>query len=112
MEPTPQALRLADVLEIRGSSITIVHRKQEGTDNYGQPNYNETRYQTRAQVEENAHEDITQPGFIREGTLKMYVTPWTAITQDSLIEVNSVPYTVSCLIETQAYLFVEAELSV
>jgi len=108
--PPPEALRFRDFVQTRGEPITVVRLTETGEDPYGQPAYSETSHTEKAFVERSGREEITQPGTVKLGSLRLFVKRWAAIGEDGHeVEVDGVRYHITALTRTTAYIKVEAE---
>ena len=108
--PQAAALRFRNLVETRGREVSIVRLTETGADEYGQPVFSETVHTERAFVEERSGERNIPPGAVKEGSLKLFMAPWAAVKEEGHeVEVEGLRYHITGLIETRAYLHVEAE---
>lgn len=108
--PPAQALRLHELLEIRGRDVTIIQLTETGADAYEQPVYTESSYTEKAFLDIKGRERDLPPGSLKTGTIRMFMVPWAAIGEEGFeVEVDGVRYRVTGVTETEAYLEVEGE---
>ena len=106
--PHPAALRLRETLERRGEDVSVIHLTETGRDYYGQPFWREEKHPARAMVEDRMAEESSPSGTIQAGSVRLYMVPWAAVTPECIVEVRGVRHHVTGIVETSAYLLVEA----
>ncbi len=108
--PPAQALRLHELLEIRGRDITIIQLTEASTDAYGQPVHTESSYTEKAFLGIKGRERDLAPGAIKVGRIRLFMVPWAAIGEEGFeVKLDGVRYRVTGVTETEAYLEVEGE---
>jgi hypothetical protein len=77
MTPTEEALRFGDLVDRRGTGVTVVKLIEIGEDSYGQPIYSESPREEKAFVERDGSEKILQTGTVKAESLRMFMkAPW------------------------------------
>ena len=109
MTPTPEALRFGDLIERRGTGVTVIKLVETGEDSYGQPVYSESQRSEKAFVERDEGERILPPGTVKRGSMKLFLAAWAAIGEEGYeVEVNGIRYHVTALDRTRAYIEAKA----
>ena len=112
-QPTADARRFGDFVEIRGQTITLVKLTETEVDEFGQSVYTETSFTDKAFVERDGGEKDLPPGTMKVGLLRLFMKLWATIDEEEYeVEVDGVRYHVTSVEKTRAYLEVEAERKV
>ena len=109
MTPTEEALRFGDLVDMRGTGVTVVKLVETGEDSYGAPIYSESPREEKAFVERDEGERILPPGIVKTGLVRLFLKAWAAVGEEGYeAEIEGVRYHVTALDRTQAYIMAKA----
>ena len=107
---TAEALRFADLVDVRGEDVNIIQLTETGENEYGQPVYSEKSHMEKAFVEGQGREITLRPGMVKLGSIRLFMILWTSIQEDGYeVEVDGLRYHITSLVKTRACLQVQAE---
>ena len=102
IQPTPEAQNFNELLQLRGTPATIIHRTQTGTNPYGNPTYTETTHQTRCLRKTTIFERNHPAGNLPTIKDTLLLTAWEAITPDCELELDGDRYHIKGITQTPA----------
>jgi hypothetical protein len=108
--PSREARQFRDLVEARGTDISIVALASIGEDDYGNLIHSESSYIERAFVEERSRELSTAAGAVKSGSMRFFVVPWAAVGEEGYeVEFEGRRFRITGLVKTSACLQIEAE---
>ncbi len=107
--PTPEAQSFNELLQLRGTPATIIHRTQTGMTSYGNPTYTETTHQTKCLRRSTIYERNHPAGNLNKTQDSVLLTGWEAIEETDEMELDGDRYHITGIIKTPALIKAEVE---
>ena len=108
LQPSPQALRFNEFVELQGDDVIIVHQTATGHDDYGNPEYTESETTEKAMVKVRQRELYLPPGEVKHNIAKVLFRQWASVDEDNYeLEINGDRYHILMVHRTSACLEVE-----
>ena len=109
IQPTPEAQNFNELLQLRGTPVTIIHRTQTGKTPYGNPTYNETSHTTKCLRKTTIQERNHPAGNLPTTRDTILLAHWEAINQNCEVELDGNRYHIKGITQTQALTRAEVE---